>query len=211
MRSSEASRRPFSSDHPVNEIGARSLLRIRWRGGVFLGSIGFYFVEEVAHMIRISLGGSGAPGFFGDAVTHVVEHWEELSVDNLLMRIRRGTEPQVVDVHECDQVAERRRFDRAQLVECLACIWPFEHPDQARQGLQESSRFLIGPDTLEGHRRQLAAHVADQLVSSLERGVRDVALGLDPAAQGALGETPRFVLSAQRHRDPCARRADVAP
>jgi hypothetical protein len=101
----------FFSDHPVTEIGGWSLLRIWWRRDVFLGSIGFQFVEEVAHMLRVSLGRRGALGFFGDTVADVVEQWIKLAVEEFLMRICRRPEPQVVHVHERDQVAEACALD----------------------------------------------------------------------------------------------------
>ena len=108
---------PFLRD-PSAVTGHRPMVIVAdWEAqGCLLGLIDLQLVEEVAHVIRIGLGGRRALGFLGDAVADVVQHRIKLVVDELLMRIGGRPEPQVVDVHERDQVTERRALDRAQLI-----------------------------------------------------------------------------------------------
>ena len=85
-------------------------------------------------------------------------------------------ESEVENLHERDQVAERRRLDHAQLVERLAGIGRLEHPDQAAQGLQEPRGLLALPGAVEGVAASLSRKCAHQLVSSSQGRRRDVAL-----------------------------------
>ena len=94
-------------------------------------------------------------GGFHDPVAHVVEHRIELIVDDSLSRRCGRTKAKIVNLHERDQVTERRRFDHAQLVECFARIRPFEHSDQASDRLEKFRCFLISLGPVERRRRSL--------------------------------------------------------
>ncbi len=91
-----------------------------------------------------------------------------------LMRSGGRAEPQVVNVHERDQVAERRGLDHAQLIERRLGIRLFEHANQARQGLDEPRRFLVRLDAVERLGRELALKAADQIMGLPEGIRRDV-------------------------------------
>ena len=75
-----------------------------------------------------------------------------------------GAEPQVVNVHERDQVAERRGLDHSQLIERFLGVGLFEHANQPGERLHEPRRFLIFLDGRERLGGELGLEAVDQLM-----------------------------------------------
>ena len=138
----------ISSTVPLQGLLIRSSVRLGFIGG----RIEKQLAEEVGGGGRI---GQSGRGFWGggrvrDLVAHRVDLREQLAVNQPLPGGCGLSEPEVVDLHERDQIGQRCGLDLAQLVESLGGVRPFEQPNEAGERLDETRCIVALPCFLRG-------------------------------------------------------------